>query len=196
MSWQNYFDKNKGRPVRPLYLKALEQAAFAEDSKIAIDLGCGAGIETADLLSRGWDVLAIDREPAALDAVRSLISPPQELKLELRCQWLESIEDLPASSFIYAYHSLPFCGSESLGRLFRLVAKNLRNRGIFAGSFFGPNDDWVLGNRATGISVSQLKIYLSNLNISYVEEVESIDPAAGKGRNNFHIIDIIASKGK
>jgi len=44
----------------------------------AVDLGCGDGTETLALLEAGWTVLAIDREPAAIEYVRSSKSAATE----------------------------------------------------------------------------------------------------------------------
>ena len=43
MSWEQYFEKNKGRPVRSLYLQAIELVSASESEELtAIDIGCGA----------------------------------------------------------------------------------------------------------------------------------------------------------
>ena len=109
MSWEQYFEKNKGRTVRPLYSKAI---ALVSDIKVghrtAIDLGCGAGIETTDLLRRGWNVIAIDREPASLSAVVELARILPNQKLKTICSSFEDLSEVPDAEFIYSYHSLPF----------------------------------------------------------------------------------------
>jgi trans-aconitate methyltransferase len=48
----------------------------------AVDLGCGAGRDTAELLRRGWRVLAIDAEA---EAIRRLLE-----RRDLRCHRGES----------------------------------------------------------------------------------------------------------
>ena len=70
MSWERYFEKHKGRPLRSLYAKATEFIPAVESNPLtAIDLGCGAGIESSDLLQRGWNVIAIEREASSIAAV-------------------------------------------------------------------------------------------------------------------------------
>ena len=63
--WENYYQKTQGRTPRMVLLEALDiiEKETPKESRNAIDLGCGAGIETGILLERGWDVLAIDSEP-------------------------------------------------------------------------------------------------------------------------------------
>jgi tellurite methyltransferase len=52
-----YYDGVKGRPPRPTLSRAAD--AFAGPG-FAVDLGCGDGRDTIELLRRGWRVLAID----------------------------------------------------------------------------------------------------------------------------------------
>ncbi|MGQ9869558.1 hypothetical protein [Leptodesmis sp.] len=37
-----------------------------DSSRVAVDLGCGDGRDTVELLRRDWQVLAIDGEPQAI----------------------------------------------------------------------------------------------------------------------------------
>ncbi len=43
-----------------------EQTQTNKNKRLAIDLGCGAGRDTFELLRHGWQVLAIDNQPKAL----------------------------------------------------------------------------------------------------------------------------------
>jgi tellurite methyltransferase len=42
---------------------------------VAIDLGCGDGAETLELLRRGWTVLAVDGSSAGIARLRQSVSP-------------------------------------------------------------------------------------------------------------------------
>ena len=42
------------------------------DSRIVMDLGCGTGRDVCFLALRGWDVLAVDNMPKALDHVKQM----------------------------------------------------------------------------------------------------------------------------
>ncbi|HKW53315.1 MAG TPA: class I SAM-dependent methyltransferase, partial [Stellaceae bacterium] len=59
--WDEYYERVAGRPPRPTLLAALERFG-AEGGQSALDLGCGDGRDTIELLRRGWRVLAIDAE--------------------------------------------------------------------------------------------------------------------------------------
>jgi trans-aconitate methyltransferase len=51
-TWNDYYKAVSGRKPRDLLTETL--ARFGSYTGFAIDLGCGAGIETAELLRRGW----------------------------------------------------------------------------------------------------------------------------------------------
>ena len=195
MSWEQYFEKNKGRPVRSLYAKAIELVpVFESGHPTAVDLGCGAGIETADLLQRGWNVIAIDREPASISAVVELNGLQSHQKLRTICSSFEDLIEVPAAEFIYSYHSLPFCHSDHLDRVWGLIRDAVKPNGIFAGSFFGLNDEWVKSGHTTGISSEGLAQYLSTFDIIHYEEVEKVGNTALSGPKLWHFIEVIGRK--
>lgn len=64
-----------GRPPRPLArraLAALRERVPAPRRPFAIDLGCGAGIESRFLPENGCEVLAIDRDPSVRPVLDAL----------------------------------------------------------------------------------------------------------------------------
>ena len=61
--WGRYFAAAGDEPR----LTLLDAVARFSAPGLAVDLGCGAGRDTAELLRRGWRVVAIDREPEALE---------------------------------------------------------------------------------------------------------------------------------
>jgi len=59
--WTRYYDATREEP-RDTLLLALEKFDAENRTGLAVDLGCGTGRDTAELLRRGWSVLAIDSE--------------------------------------------------------------------------------------------------------------------------------------
>ena len=65
-NWGDYYRVTSGRPPRELLRQTLLRFPRSDGSpRLAIDLGCGAGIETMALLEQGWHVLAIDQQQEA-----------------------------------------------------------------------------------------------------------------------------------
>lgn len=69
--WKAYYNAVAARPPRKTLLTAL--AAFKQPG-IAIDLGCGDGRDTVEILRQNWTVLAVDKEP---EAITRLLARPQ-----------------------------------------------------------------------------------------------------------------------
>ena len=104
--WTEYYRNTEGRPPRPTLLFALDR--FAAPG-FALDLGCGEGRDTAELLRRGWRVLGIDAEPSA---IAGLTARPDLPTGDLRTQ-VARFEDaeLPPADLINASFSLFFCAA-------------------------------------------------------------------------------------
>ncbi|HIK40432.1 trans-aconitate 2-methyltransferase, partial [Thermoleptolyngbya sp. M55_K2018_002] len=70
--WQQYYQAVEGRPPRTTLTRALDSIAQDPNPlpRFAVDLGCGDGRDTVELLRRGWRVLAIDGEPEAIARLR------------------------------------------------------------------------------------------------------------------------------
>ena len=85
-TWRDYYEANEGRAPREQLVDVLDR--FATPGS-AVDLGCGAGIDTVAMLDRGWTVLAIDAQPDAIDRLRSRAGSRSALRTEL-----SSMEDV------------------------------------------------------------------------------------------------------
>jgi tellurite methyltransferase len=55
------------------------------EGRAAIDLGCGAGVDALALLARGWSVTAIDKDPAALDLLRTRVPAGSAGRIRIVC---------------------------------------------------------------------------------------------------------------
>ena len=69
--WAEYNDAQGGRDVRELCARVMALAGHGE-GRVALDLGCGAGVETRALLADGWRVHAIDSAPGTRERVLML----------------------------------------------------------------------------------------------------------------------------
>ena len=65
--WARYYDASGDDPRKTL-LAAVER--FAAPG-LAVDLGCGTGRDTVELLRRGWHVVAIDSEEEAISRLHA-----------------------------------------------------------------------------------------------------------------------------
>jgi tellurite methyltransferase len=192
--WAAYYDATAGRPPRRTLLAALGAFPPGAASRFAVDLGCGEGRDTVELLRRGWQVLALDAEPAALERLRARPDLPSGAPLETRCARFEDA-DWPSADLVNASFALPICPPERFPGLWRRLVASLRPGGRFAGQLYGDRDDWAGRPDMTILTRAAAERLLANLAVELFEEEES-DAVTPRGdRKHWHIFHIVARKG-
>ena len=99
-AWLEYYKATSKLPPMDTLTKALslfDADGSAKGERFAIDLGCGAGRDTVELLRRGWKVLAVDNEPEAIKWVRSTTKPKYQARLKTRLASLRRSSCLSAT---------------------------------------------------------------------------------------------------
>lgn len=189
--WEDYYQTIKGRAPRQLLLDAL--AYFSnKPGRTAIDLGCGDGTETAVLLERGWNVVAIDGEPVSLSHL--LVKIPQESRARLQTQVMKFEEvHLSPADLIHASLSLPFCPPEHFDALWRKIVQAVKPGGRFAGQFFGVRDSWADEPDMTFHTEDQVRGMLQEFEIEHFHEMDE-DGKAVSGPKHWHVFTVIARK--
>jgi SAM-dependent methyltransferase len=190
MTWQDYYSKTSGRPPRATLLDALDR--FATPG-IAIDLGCGDGRDAIELLRRGWSVLGVDSEPAAIARLKARPDLPPDAKLETTVARFEDV-DWPKTDLVNASFSLFFTAPGAFPALWRKLSESIRMGGRFAGQLLGERDSWAgrgnilyferagLDRLLTGFVVEMLEI----------EEEDSVTPR-GEAKH-WHLYHLVLRK--
>ncbi len=112
-TWSRYYDA-AGEQPRETLLFALERFAAEAGAKkgglFAVDLGCGTGRDTVELLRRGWRVLAIDAEAVAIQRLlrRGDLGSGEAARLATQVARFEGAE-WPGADLINSSYALPFC---------------------------------------------------------------------------------------
>lgn len=158
-----------------------------------MDLGCGSGNETRALLRAGWDVLAIDREPAAIEMVEAIGLEHPDAKLETATRRFESLEVLPPSSLIHAGMALPFCHPDHFEKFWSVVVTALLPGGVFVGQLFGDKDDWAADTERTFHSEREARALFRDLGLK-VFDVHEFDGPSMRGMKHWHRFDVIAQR--
>jgi membrane dipeptidase len=183
--WGRYFAA-AGDDPRPTLLEALGRFA---STGLAVDLGAGTGRDTAELLRRGWRVIAIDREAEAVEQLRLLASPP---KLEVARARFEDAE-WPSCDLVNASFALPFCAPDAFPALWEKIVRSLRPGGRFCGQLFGIHDDW----RGSGVIVhtrEELGALLAPFEVEFLDEFDADGSTAVGTRKHWHIYHVVARK--
>lgn len=194
--WSAYYNAVGGRPPRDTLLAALERFDAEESvtgEHFAVDLGCGDGRDTVELLRRGWRVLGIDGEK---EAIARLLSRP-----DINCDRLETqvtrFEDviLPKSvDLINASFSLPFCPPEHFPYLWEKIVASLRSGGRFCGQLFGDRDSWAIYTSMNHHTRKQLEALLQPFEVEVFEEEEHPGTTAIGEEKYWHLYHIVARK--
>lgn len=109
--WLEHYKATAGHSPSDTLTKALalfERETESKKRRFAIDLGCGGGKDTFELLRRGWKVLAVDSEPEIIQWVNSTASPKYHARLRTRVSFLNSSDCLNVTSLtqVIAYLSV------------------------------------------------------------------------------------------
>jgi tellurite methyltransferase len=188
--WPKYYEAVTGRPPRPTLLAALERF---ETAGFAVDLGCGEGRDTVELLRRGWQVLAIDGNAEAFERMLARTD-------------LQNIENLatlvakfdqaswPETDLINASFTLPFCPPDYFPELWQKIIKSLRPGGRFCGQLFGDRDDWAKIPTHTHHTREQAEKLLEPFEIELFNVEEEDGKTALQEPKHWHIFHIVAKK--
>ncbi len=132
--WSAYYNAVADRPPRPTLLAALErfEPQTTHRTYLAVDLGCGEGRDTVELLRRGWRVLGIDAEEEAISRLLSREAARCE-GLETQVCRFEEFQFPPDVDLINASFSLPFCSPQTFPILWQNIVAALRPGGRFCG---------------------------------------------------------------
>jgi SAM-dependent methyltransferase len=205
--WPGYFRALANLPARETLLKALG-AIEAERSGAgpgpegpavtpphAIDLGCGDGRDTCELLGRGWRVTAIDGHPEAFERLLARSDLTWRERLATRCESFETLDVAslapPASvGLVNASFALPFCSRAQFPGLWADLVALLYPGGRFAGQFFGDRDDWAKLPDRTHHTKEQAMALLANFDVEHFAEEDrpTTNPDHAKHWHLFHVV--------
>ncbi len=195
-TWASYYRKTGARPPRETLLFALD-AFDAElgpgDRRFAIDLGCGNGRDTIELLRRGWRVLAIDAEQAAIDALGAREDLPAGAEIGTLTARFETAE-LPDCDLINSSFALPLVAPADFPDLWDGMVSALRAGGRISCQLYGDRDSWVGDPTITFFSKAAVEALLNPLDIELFREEEDDSTTPRGKRKHWHVFHIVARK--
>ncbi len=196
--WPGYFRAVAGGTPRQTLLDALDlfekDESFDAAEAFAIDLGCGEGRDTAELLRRGWAVLATDGHPEAIDLLLARNDLTRTDQLTTRVATFEELDALPEADLVNASFSLPFCTPEHWDRVWKRVSGAVKPGGRFAGQIFGDRDTWASIPDRSHLPRSALDAMFSGFNLELLREDESDSTDAAGNAKHWHVFHIVARK--
>ena len=198
--WTDYYQAVSGRPPRPTLMTALDCfAAEAPPSSnrakigFAVDLGCGDGRDTVELLRQKWHVLAVDGEPEAISRLRQR-EDINRTYLETRVQAFEVLTLPPDVDLINASFCLPFCSPDHFPEMWEEIVMALRSGGRFCGQLFGDRDSWATYADISHHTRQQIDQLLTAFEVEFLDEEEHPGKTALGEEKYWHLYHIVARK--
>jgi tellurite methyltransferase len=183
--WTEYYDRGEDREPRELLLAVLD--AFDRPGE-AVDLGCGGGVDTLELLRRGWSVFATDRQHEAVRRTRARV--PEGLLPNLRTELapMEEVE-LPGADLVWASFSLFFCDPRRFPDVWSKVTAAIRPGGRFAGQLLGDRDTWARQvDEISSFTIERARALFEGFELERFEEEENEDDPGPKWWHVFHVV--------
>jgi SAM-dependent methyltransferase len=197
-TWTRYYDA-AGEQPRETLLFALEsfdaETGAKEGGLVAVDLGCGTGRDTVELLRRGWRVLAIDAEPAAVQRLlgRGDLGSAGAARLETQVARFEDA-GWPEVDLVNSSYALPFCPPNQFGAVWQRIVASLRPGGRFSGQLFGDRDGWATQPDMSFQTREDAENLLRGLEVEHLEEVEEDGETAVGDPKHWHVFHVVARK--
>ena len=158
-----------------------------------MDLGCGDGRDTVELLRQNWRVLAIDGEPEAIARLRQR-QDIDRTYLETRVQRFEDLTLPPDVDLINASFCLPFCPPDQFPELWEEIVMALRVGGRFCGHLFGDRDSWAAYTDLNHHTRQQIDQLLIPFEVELLDEEEHPGKTALGEEKYWHLYNIVARK--
>jgi SAM-dependent methyltransferase len=191
--WVGYYDEQGEREPHDLLLQVL--GMFDDDGRrgLAVDLGCGQGFDSAELLRRGWEVVAIDATEEGIRRLRGRVPDSDAPRLQTVVSRMEDA-DVPTADLIYASFSLPFCRPQVFPRLWSGIREAIRPGGRFAGELFGDRDTWASSEENMSFfDIASARALFDGMELeSFVEEEN--DDQGWDEMKHWHVFHAIARR--
>jgi len=198
--WPRYYDAVDGKPARETLLMALDlfdAEKLSDEKKIAVDLGCGTGRDTFELLRRGWRVIAMDSSEDGMTRLRAQAerSLAPEVLGQLECQ-LMKYEDfsVPGCTLVNASFALPFCARAKFPEVWTRIVRALSLGGRFAGQLFGDRDAWAVLPDRSHQSRPEVERLLKDFVLEEMREEDKHEAGVTGEMKDWHLFHLVARK--
>jgi SAM-dependent methyltransferase len=193
-NWQEYYQRTSQRQPRETVLDAL--ARFESENRLgqAVDLGCGGGRDTIEILRRGWPVLAIDAQASALE---TLLARPELAEFSGRPETqVARFEEArwPAADLVNSSFALPLCPRAAFLPMWQRIHASLTPGGRFSGQLYGDRDDWAGDASISHFTLGEVQDLLRAYEVELFREEETVSTTPRGKAKHWHIFHIVARK--
>ncbi len=165
-------------------------------ARTALDIGCGVGMDSAELAKAGFQVYSLD---PCREAFRFLKRRFRAERLPLPRQLVTSIQKgkvLKGRQFdlVNASYSIPFISQAKFKTTWRRILSMVRPGGLISGNIFGDRDSWAGDSNLVFHTRGEAKELLKGFQILHFKEWEhNAKPAVGELKH-WHLFSFVARR--
>jgi hypothetical protein len=186
--WSEYYSLTKNRPPSTLLVQALQ---YVQKRGVALDLGSGALKDSRFLIQSDFKkIIAVDKEDCPTDLLNSISS---SRFIFIKSQFDEFDFTKYKYDLINAQYSLPFNSKDPFKQVWNSIKRSLESEGVFAGQFFGINDEWnLLETKMTFLTKGAVEKLFSDFEVLSFKEEEKDGVTANGQPKHWHLFHVIA----
>jgi|SRR3989338_2618568 len=193
MNWRKFLEVTKQRKPTSFLVEVVEKAKVKNG--LALDLGCGAGVDAKYLAENGFLVTAIDSDKNSISFVKSVCKglPVKAAKRDIKSYKINS----NSYNMIISWNALPFLKKRDFIKTLLKIQRGLKRKGFFVFSLFGPEDAWA--KKKPGMSfltIEELKQTMNEMDFFKIAEEKQKKPSATGKMKFWHLIQGIARRKK
>lgn len=194
--WLPYYKAVAAQPVSPTLARALALPDLYQSGRDnrAVDLGCGEGRDSLELLSAGWTVVAVDNFHAGITRLQELAG---QRNLAERLQVIEEsfvTADWGTVDLVSAHLALPYCPPAQFASLWERIVKSLRDGGVLTTQLFGERHSGAKLLYVSHVTRTQVDELLKEFDVLKLEEIETTGKWASGEAATVHEYQILARK--
>jgi tellurite methyltransferase len=191
--WPDYYEVTAERPAWATVKRAAEAFGTIDPKapRTAVDLGCGAGRDSRELLRRGWRVISMDMSAQGIEMLRELTPGADQHRLETHVVDLADFE-IPRCDLLNADLILPFLAAGDYTATWGRIRAALGLGARFSGMLFGDLDESADDPNMTCASAEVIRGHLDGFEIEHWSEKEEDGETALGEAHHFHLIEVVA----
>jgi len=191
LNWDKFIKATKNRKPIGFLIEAVKR--IKSSKRLALDLGCGAGIDAKYLAENGFQVDAVDFNQDSINQTRELCKDLSVAAIQSNIIDYEIKTD--NYQLIIAWNTLPFLKKEDAKKVLYNIQKGLTKEGIFVFGFFGIEDDWAKNRFEMSFwTIKELQSLLSEMKFIKILEIKDKKPSAVGKVKFWHQIQGVAQR--